>query len=108
MIKNTKIQKSKYIFKYLSFYIKYSYFFIDKNNIICFVLALVAYLKAYHCYMLFWRGGELMKKLKSFALKYGNTLSALALFIGAASVNQACLIFYHQPKVPVAMERFKR
>lgn len=50
----------------------------------------------------------MMKKFKSFALKYGSVLSALALFIGAASVNQACLIFYHQPKVPAAMERFKR
>lgn len=49
-----------------------------------------------------------MKKFKNFMLKYGTSLSALALIIGAASMNSACLVFYHQPKVPAAMNRFKK
>ena len=49
-----------------------------------------------------------MKKFKSFFLKYGTALSALALFMGVSSVNSACFTFYHQPKVPEAMNRFKK
>ena len=49
-----------------------------------------------------------MNKLKNFMLKCGTSLSALALIIGAASMNSACLVFYHQPKVPAVMNRFKR
>ncbi len=49
-----------------------------------------------------------MKKFKNFILKYGTSLSALALIIGAASMDSACLVFYHQPKVPEAMNRFKK
>ena len=54
------------------------------------------------------KGGFQMKKIKSFVLKYATTLSALALLVGAASVNSACYVFYHQPKVPAAMNRFKK
>lgn len=49
-----------------------------------------------------------MRKIKSFFLKYGTALSALALFIGVTSVNSACFTFYHQPQVPAAMNRFKK
>lgn len=49
-----------------------------------------------------------MKRIKGFALKYATTLSALVLVVGAASVNSACYVFYHQPKVPAAMNRFKK
>lgn len=58
--------------------------------------------------MLLLKGGYVMNKIKGFLLKYGTALSALALIIGAASVNSACFTFYHQPKVPAAMDRFKR
>lgn len=49
-----------------------------------------------------------MKRFKNFMLKYGTTFSALALFVAISSMNSACYIFYHQPKVPVAMNRFKK
>lgn len=48
-----------------------------------------------------------MKKFKGFMLKYGTALSALALFVAASSMDSACYIFFHQPKVPEAMNRFK-
>ena len=49
-----------------------------------------------------------MDKLKKFLIKYGTTLSAFALFIASSSMDSACFIFYHQPKVPAAMDSFKR
>ncbi|MBO5020478.1 MAG: cyclic lactone autoinducer peptide [Clostridia bacterium] len=49
-----------------------------------------------------------MKKFKSFLLKYGTTLSALALILGTVSANSACFAFYHQPKVPASMDRYKK
>lgn len=49
-----------------------------------------------------------MKRIKGLVLKYATTLSALALIVGTASVNSACYVFYHQPKVPTAMNRFKK
>lgn len=58
--------------------------------------------------MLMLKGGLKMKGFKSFMLKYGTALSALALFVAVSSVNSACYIFYHQPKVPAAMNRFKK
>lgn len=60
------------------------------------------------CCMPISKGGCEMKKFKGFMLKYGTALSALALFVAASSVNSACYIFYHQPKVPAAMDRFKK
>ena len=49
-----------------------------------------------------------MKKIRSFMAKYGVALSAFALLIGTASVNSSCIVFYHQPKVPAAMNQFKK
>ncbi len=49
-----------------------------------------------------------MKLISKFLLKYGTVLSALALIIGVSTVDSACVIFYHQPKVPAAMNRFKK
>ncbi len=49
-----------------------------------------------------------MEKLKLLLAKYGKAVSALALMIGVASVNSACLAFYHQPKMPEAMNSYKK
>ncbi len=49
-----------------------------------------------------------MKKIKNFMAKYGVALSALALIVGTASVNSACILYYHQPKVPAAMNQYKK
>jgi cyclic lactone autoinducer peptide len=38
----------------------------------------------------------------------GIALSFLAILVGIASVNSACMLWYHQPKVPQGMEKFKR
>lgn len=35
-------------------------------------------------------------------------LAALALFIGTASVNTPSVMFYHQPKIPAEMKKFKK
>lgn len=49
-----------------------------------------------------------MKKLKGFLAKYGVALSALALLVGTASANTPCVLYYHQPKVPAAMDQYKK
>jgi len=38
----------------------------------------------------------------------GMVVTSLALLIGMASVNVACVLWYHQPKIPNGMENFKR
>ena len=49
-----------------------------------------------------------MKKLKSSLVKWsGLGVSALALVVGVASANSACLFWFHQPKVPQGMDKFK-
>lgn len=58
--------------------------------------------------MLKSQGGVIMKKIKGLFLKYGTALSALALVVGAMSVNSACYVFYHQPKVPESMNAYKK
>ncbi len=43
------------------------------------------------------------------ALMYlGSMVSALALFIGVASVNSPSIMFYHQPEVPEIMKKYKK
>lgn len=49
-----------------------------------------------------------MNKFKAFAMKCGCLLSTLALIVGISSVDSACYLFIHQPKVPEAMNRFKK
>lgn len=48
-----------------------------------------------------------MQKIKNFIMKFGGAFSALALMIGISASNSACFIVYHQPKEPVAMNKFK-
>ena len=49
-----------------------------------------------------------MKKLSYFMRKYAGVLAAFALTIGVSSVNSACYLAFHQPKVPEAMNAFKK
>ncbi len=41
------------------------------------------------------------------AHKVGNILPAMALVLGIASVSGACSYWFHQPRVPEQMKRFK-
>lgn len=49
-----------------------------------------------------------MQRIKEFVMKYGTTISAFALFVAISSANSACFIFYHQPKVPAALNQYKK
>jgi cyclic lactone autoinducer peptide len=46
--------------------------------------------------------------VKKAIMSCGTLLAALALFIGTTSVNAPSLIFYHQPRIPAEMKRFKK
>ena len=48
-----------------------------------------------------------MKKLNTILLKLGGLFAAFALMLGVASTTAMCIIFYHQPIVPVGIEKFK-
>ncbi|MEZ3421646.1 MAG: cyclic lactone autoinducer peptide [Eubacterium sp.] len=48
-----------------------------------------------------------MQKFKSFLMKFGSTFAALALMVGIATSNSSCLMVFHQPKEPEAMNKFK-
>lgn len=47
----------------------------------------------------------MLKKAYSALIKI---MPAFALIIGIASMNSACNSFYHQPKAPAAMEKYKK
>ena len=50
-----------------------------------------------------------MANLKKFLCgKAGWIVASLALMIGASTMNAACMFWFHQPKVPQGMEKFKR
>lgn len=46
--------------------------------------------------------------MKKLIMSWGSVLASLALFIGITSVNSPSAAFYHQPKVPDGMNRFKK
>lgn len=49
-----------------------------------------------------------MKKLKNFWGLFGSSLAAFALVVGTLSANSACALYFHQPKVPVELNRLKK
>ncbi len=49
-----------------------------------------------------------MKNFNKFMEKACGILASLALIIGISSVDSACFLFVHQPKVPEAMNKFKK
>ena len=48
-----------------------------------------------------------MNMTKKFSANFAKIFAAAALLIGAVSVNSACYCWYHQPKVPEGMQKFK-
>ena len=52
---------------------------------------------------------KMLKKVSGFfGTKTGMMLTSLALMIGVSSVNDACILWWHQPQVPQGMEKFKK
>lgn len=54
------------------------------------------------------RGGESMKKIMAFLVKHSSVLAAAALFIGISSSHSACYVMFHQPKVPKALDAYRK
>ena len=48
-----------------------------------------------------------MKKYKSLMIKFGGLITAITLVIGVASTTAQCLLFFHQPKIPPSMNKYK-
>lgn len=46
-------------------------------------------------------------RIVKFLLKHSGALTALALLIGISSVNSACYMMYHQPKMPKALDDYR-
>jgi len=49
-----------------------------------------------------------MKKNKAVVMKLGGLLASLALVLGVASTQVACVMVFHQPKVPQGMSKFRK
>jgi cyclic lactone autoinducer peptide len=49
-----------------------------------------------------------MKKLIAMGMKLGGLVASMALVMGVASSQATCVAWFHQPKVPQGMEKFKR
>lgn len=49
-----------------------------------------------------------MKKVKKLVAKLSAIVPAIALLIGIMSANSACLVYFHQPEVPSAMDAYRR
>ena len=49
-----------------------------------------------------------MKKIKMFLIKHAGTLAAIALMISVSSLDSACYVMYHQPRVPAALDEYRK
>lgn len=49
-----------------------------------------------------------MRNVKTAILKMGGTLASLALILGVSSLDSACVIWYHQPKIPQSMDKYRK
>ena len=49
-----------------------------------------------------------MNKVKVTAFKMATMVSSLALMLGVASIEPRCVAWFHQPKVPQGMEKFRK
>lgn len=52
--------------------------------------------------------GRKMNKLNSIVLKFSSSLAALALLVGVSSAASACYFWFNQPKMPKAIEKFRK
>ncbi len=48
-----------------------------------------------------------MKKFKKIAIKLSTMVPALALLIGFVTAKRPCIVYYHQPKVPTAFDKYR-
>lgn len=71
------------------------------NNIISYKCCLIIS----HLYQ---KGGRTMNKMNSIVLKVGAPLCALALSVGVTSIGTTCFGWFHQPKVPTGMKKYKK
>jgi len=46
--------------------------------------------------------------MKNLFAKYAGVIAALALMVTATSVNRACVLIVHQPKLPEGAEKLRR
>jgi len=49
-----------------------------------------------------------MSNIKKVTFKLGGILASLALILGVASTQAVCMSWYHQPKVPQGMAKYKK
>ncbi len=49
-----------------------------------------------------------MSKSKKLSVRLAEIIAAISLLIGIVSVNSTCYCWYHQPKVPQGMQKFKK
>ena len=49
-----------------------------------------------------------MKKINKIVLKFGSSVATLALAIGVSSISSACYFWFYQPKMPKAIEKFRK
>ena len=46
-----------------------------------------------------------MVKMKKFLMHFGKMIPAFALMLGTVSASQACVWWFHQPRVPEQMKK---
>jgi cyclic lactone autoinducer peptide len=46
--------------------------------------------------------------MKNLFAKYAGVIAALAIMVTAASVNRACFLVMHQPKMPEGADKLRR
>ena len=54
------------------------------------------------------KDGFTMKRIKGTLIRLGGLLASCALVLGVASTQAACIMIFHQPKIPQGMSRFVR
>ncbi len=48
-----------------------------------------------------------MKKIKMLMMKFSKFLPAIALLVGVLASRSACVVYYHQPETPSAMDKYR-
>ena len=49
-----------------------------------------------------------MKQLKVLFYKWGGLIATLAIMIATSTSDSACWLYYHQPKEPAGLAKFKK
>lgn len=48
-----------------------------------------------------------MKDIKKIILKYGRSFAAFAFAFNLMAINKNCYFFFHQPKIPEGLDKFR-